>query len=100
MADQPIHFEMIDEEHARFIRRLSGAERLQIAFGMWDSARRMIRANVADMHPDWSQPRVDYEVAKRMMGSVTEDARLAFERYWQKKLAEESHGGSDGASAD
>jgi hypothetical protein len=88
MTDRPFHFEAMDEPQARFIRRLSGAQRLEISWQMWDWARELVQARVREVHPEWSQTRLDYEVAKRMLGSVPEHARLGFERVWQKRLAD------------
>ena len=42
------------------------AERLQIAFGMWRSAKKIIAAAVRQQHSDWTEEQQRAEVAKRM----------------------------------
>ncbi len=56
----------ISAEMAAVYRQKTSAERLQIAFGMWRSARKMIEANVRQQHPDWSDDEANREVARRM----------------------------------
>ncbi len=47
-------------------RQKTPAQRLEIAFGMWRSARKIIVAAVRNQHPDWSEQQIQTEVAKRM----------------------------------
>lgn len=58
--------EVMDDEMAAVLRAKSGAERLQIAFGLFESARRMLTSMLAADHPDWSEERLRREVARRL----------------------------------
>ncbi len=62
----PFPMEIIDREMARVLAMKTEAERLQIAWGMWRSARRMITRIVSAEFPDWSEREVEREVAKRL----------------------------------
>jgi hypothetical protein len=57
---------MVDDAMAAILRRKTEAERLAIAFGMWDFAQQMIRANLAAEHPDWTAEQIQRETARRM----------------------------------
>lgn len=61
--------ELIDDEMARHLRALSGAERLRIASGMFAAARRMLRSHLAVSHPDWNAARLQAEVTRRLSGT-------------------------------
>jgi len=52
------------------MRSKTPAERLAIAFRMWESARAMVLANVGRQNPDWSDAEVEREVAARMRGRI------------------------------
>ena len=58
--------EVIDPSMVEILRRKTPAERLSIAFGMWESVRTMLLSQLAEMHPDWSLTQVEREVARRM----------------------------------
>ena len=63
--------EIMDDEMARVLRGMTGAERLQIASRMFSSARRMIASHLAAEHPDWDQERIERETSRRIShGSV------------------------------
>jgi hypothetical protein len=63
--------EVVDDEMARVLRGMTGAERLKIADRMFSSARRMIASHLASEHPDWDQERIEREASKRIShGSV------------------------------
>ncbi len=62
----PRSVEIVDEDVARILRNKTGAERLRIAFGMYDSARRMLTSMLAADHPDWSPDQVREEVVRRL----------------------------------
>ncbi len=51
---------------AAVLRAKSPAERLAIGFGMWSSARRMLRAHLRHEHPEWSAAELDRVVARRL----------------------------------
>jgi hypothetical protein len=67
-TDEPRRFtdEILSDEMAAILRAKSPAERLRIADRLWTSARRMIRANLAQAHPDWSAEELDRATARRM----------------------------------
>lgn len=58
--------EVVDDDMAEVLRAKSGPERLQIAFGMFESAHRMLTAMLTAEHPDWSEEHVRQEVARRL----------------------------------
>lgn len=57
---------VVDDEMARILRGMTGAERLKIAGDMFSSARRMIASHLAAEHPDWDQERIERETARRI----------------------------------
>jgi hypothetical protein len=59
-------FEVVDHAMAAALRQESEAERLQIAWGLWRSARSMLINLMQAEHPDWSEGAVNREVARRM----------------------------------
>ena len=65
-AFDPRRIEVLGDEIVESLRAKTGAERLQIAFGMWESARCMLASMLAADHPDWSEEKVHREVAKRL----------------------------------
>ncbi len=58
--------EVVDWEMAAILRQKTEAERLQIAWGMWRSARSMLQSLLRADHPEWSQDAIDREVARRL----------------------------------
>ncbi|HWN41132.1 MAG TPA: hypothetical protein VNW71_02865 [Thermoanaerobaculia bacterium] len=58
--------DVVDDEMARILRGMTGAERLKIANGMFVSARRMLASHLASEHPDWDQDRIEQETARRI----------------------------------
>ncbi len=61
----PSSVEIVDEDVARILRTKTGAERLQIAFSMFDSARRMVISALSADHLEWSEEQVRKEVVRR-----------------------------------
>lgn len=59
-------FHIVDDEMASVLRKMSGAERLRIANGMFESARKMLACHLAHEHPGWDPQRVNEEVARRL----------------------------------
>ena len=45
-------------------RRLSGAERLRLAFEMSDLARQLCRARIRQQRPDWTDEQVTREIVR------------------------------------
>ena len=62
----PQRIEVMDDDMAEVLRAKSGSERLQIAFGMYESARRMLTSMLQADHADWSAEQVQQEVARRL----------------------------------
>jgi hypothetical protein len=58
--------EMIDDQTVEILRQRGHAERLEMAFGMWRSAREIISSILVAEHPDWSTDEVASEVARRL----------------------------------
>lgn len=67
----PRSVEIVDEDVARILRTKTGAERLQIAFGMYTAARRMLTNLLRADHPDWSEQQVLEEVGRRLSHGYT-----------------------------
>jgi hypothetical protein len=68
MRDHPIRLDSPDPVQARMIRAFSGPQRLQLAAGLCRSVRRMLRAYLADQHPDWGSDRLEREITRRIAG--------------------------------
>ena len=68
VADEVRAFEenCISPEMAAIYRQKTPTERLQIGFGMWRAARRLVAASVRQQHPDWSDDEASREIARRM----------------------------------
>lgn len=48
------------------LRAKSGAERLRIAWDLYESALEMMAHHLAAEHPDWSEDRLHREVTRRL----------------------------------
>ncbi len=59
-------FEAVSDEMAAVLRTKTPSERLAIAHGMWRFARSMILGAVKKEHPDWTDHRIEREVARRL----------------------------------
>ena len=62
----PRSVEIVDEDVARILRAKTGAERLDIAFGLYTSAHAMLTSMLKGDHPDWSEKQVQDEVGRRL----------------------------------
>ena len=58
--------EAVDDEMAQVLRGKTGAERLQIASGMFSSARQMIISTLRNQHPGWDERKINAEAARRL----------------------------------
>jgi hypothetical protein len=58
--------DVVDDEMARILRGMTGAERLRVANSLFVSARRMLASHLAAEHPDWDQDRIELETARRI----------------------------------
>lgn len=63
-------FEIIDDQMADIMRQKTEIERLDIAARLWQSAREIVQGALKTDHPDWSEERVDREIAHRMSHGV------------------------------
>jgi hypothetical protein len=68
----PDRIEAVDDRMAKVLRGKTGAERLAIAWGMFDMARSLVRSNVRATHPDWDDGKVTAEVARRLSRGATD----------------------------
>ncbi len=59
-------FEVVSDEMAAIFRRKTGAERLEIASRLFESARRMLINHLRGEHPDWDELQIDREAARRL----------------------------------
>lgn len=62
--------ETVDPEMAAILRNKTEAERLRIGWGMWRSARDMLRNLVRGEHRDWPEAAVRQEAARRLAGGT------------------------------
>ena len=62
----PANLEMVDWPMVEILRKKTEVERLQIACGMWRSARDMIRNLLRAEHPEWTEEQVCREAARRL----------------------------------
>jgi len=58
--------EVVDDTMCEVLRQKSSLERLQIAFGLWRSARKQLFTYIRSLHPDWDEKRINKEVIKRI----------------------------------
>ncbi|MCP4507356.1 MAG: hypothetical protein GY903_05875 [Fuerstiella sp.] len=69
MIDQTNTFiEIVDHQMAGILADKSEAERLQIAWGMWRSARGMLHRHIRSENPDWNGGQIQEEVNRRLSG--------------------------------
>ncbi len=66
--------EIIDPMMVEILRKKTPAERLKVAFGMWESARVMIRGVLRQQHPEWSESQILRESAWRLSHGATHRA--------------------------
>lgn len=60
------NIEVMDDDMAEILKKKTPQERLEIAFGLWRSARKMLTSFLRSQHPEWDDKRIQVEVAKRM----------------------------------
>ena len=64
--------EIIDPMMVECLRRMTPGQRLAQASAMWETARIMVRSAVIRQFPDWDEPQIQRETARRMSHGVTE----------------------------
>jgi len=67
--------EVLEPLMVQCLQRLTPEQRLAAAFGMWESARILIRGAIRTQHADWSEEQVNREVARRLSHGATEHVR-------------------------
>ncbi|MEW6684748.1 MAG: hypothetical protein AB1393_00895 [Candidatus Edwardsbacteria bacterium] len=63
--------EVLDEMMAEIYRRKTSGERLQIAFGLWHSARLQLFHCLRSLYPDWDESQIQEEVVRRISHGAT-----------------------------
>ena len=66
LQERSARWEEVSDEMAEILRQKTGAERLEIAFGMWRSAIRLVTQSVKNQYPEWTEEERQREVARRM----------------------------------
>lgn len=69
-ALDPRRIEVMDDAMAEILRRKTPAERLAIGFGLWRSAQKILRGQLASLHPEWDGQRLEREVARRLSHGI------------------------------
>jgi len=64
-------FESVDDVMAGVYRDMEPEKRLEIALGMWLSARQMLYDAIRSFRPDWTEDQVERTVAERMLRGST-----------------------------
>jgi hypothetical protein len=67
---EPGRIEMVDDVMAEILRKKTPAERIQIGFNLWTSARKMLTAHLKSTHPEWDEKQISQEVAKRLSHGI------------------------------
>lgn len=67
---EPRRIEVVDDVMAEILRKKTPAERLQIGFSLWTSARKMLTAHLKSIHSDWDDKQISREVAKRLSHGI------------------------------
>jgi len=67
MEDRIPAFESVDDVMTGVYRDIKPEKRLEIALGMWLSARQMLTEAIRSFHPDWTEDQVERTVAERML---------------------------------
>jgi len=65
MADQ------VSPEYVAALRRLTGAQKLRTAFGLYWDARKLKAARLRFQHPDWTEEAVQQKVKDIFLHAVT-----------------------------
>lgn len=70
MADRPIKLEPFDERQVEIYRGMTGAQRLEVSWQMWDWARQLVRTRLASQHPDWDDARLEQAASKELLDAT------------------------------
>jgi len=58
----------LDDRELIRLRSMTVAEKLRVTEALWRQAQQMVRAAVADQHPEWSAEQVANETRRRLSG--------------------------------
>ena len=58
--------ESVDEAMVEIYKKKTPSQRLQIAFGLWRSAKILLLNSLRSLHPEWDEERLQREVARRI----------------------------------
>lgn len=58
-------------EYVAVLRRLTGRQKLEAAFAMYQAAKKLKAAGLRHAHPDWSEERVQREVREIFLRAST-----------------------------
>ena len=61
----------VSPEYLATLRRMTGAEKLRTAFGLYWSARKLKAARLREQYPDWTEEQVQQRVKEIFMYAVT-----------------------------
>ncbi len=61
----------LSPEYLAALRRMTGAQKLRAAAGLYWTARKIKAARIRQLHPDWSEEQVRQEVKEIFMHAVT-----------------------------
>lgn len=64
--ERKLVIDRFDPVTVEIYRRMPAGQKLQIASGLWKTARQMVRAGIKLQHPHWTDEQVDRLTASRM----------------------------------
>lgn len=62
--------EVIDDVMADIYKKKTSAQRLQVAFGLWHSAKIQLFNCIRSLHPEWDERQIQREIVKRISHGV------------------------------
>lgn len=63
--------EYLSPEYIATLRRMTGAQKLRTAFGLYWSARKVKAARLRQQYPEWTEEQVQQRVKEIFMHAVT-----------------------------
>ena len=70
LPPQRVPIDVVDDDVAEVLRRKTPGERLQMTAEANDTARAMAAGGIRYRHPGWTEERVQFEVARRMLDAA------------------------------